>query len=177
MNWSSVLPALFGTLVGGLITISGQYWADKRKEVATQAQHDRQVRRGDRQQARLDAIALLDRVASDISDFRLRVAPMLANMGNLELAESMEPVRVEFSAVRDRSLSLIAKVADGSVRQAARDVYESWGTYMSAVEDDAVNGTDRANRLARLALASPARFYARMTQYLESIDKRDEAKP
>lgn len=93
---------------------------------------------------------------------------------NYERAESLDPVSKELATRRDRAASLTAVVSDAGVRQAADNVYETWGSWVSGELDSMIN--ERENGMdAQRVIDSREAFAQAVRNCLEALNAREAA--
>lgn len=171
MEWGATLPALLGTVVGGTITVIGQFLADHRRDAASVGAEDRAARRAQNERERKNVRDLHDRISEDIAWIRSEVMA-LDDFGNYERAQGLDPLVKELAARRDRAASLIAVVSDSDVRQAADEVYELWGVWVDGEKDAMLNEHD--NRVdAQRVIAVRKDFAKAVRAFLETLSTRD----
>jgi hypothetical protein len=171
MDASAGIFALIGTVVGGGITIIGQFYADRRRGQFETAAHIRQLQVAAAAEQRQAVYELLDQVASDISALRSRAnhGAEQVNQTYLEILEEAERILM---FARERSLALVTKIANASLRNAARDVYEHWDRYIRA-ESNALLGSVEDPELEALAAKVSGADTALTTaarRYLDELD-------
>lgn len=131
MTWADSIPALLGTVVGGVVTIATQTFGDGRRNRAEVESERRLARRAEIDRERVTLRELLDRVSDDVAAIRAAISTT-DECGNAERAEGLDPVLTDIRLRHDRALGLIALVDDPATRIAADNVYASFGSFVSA---------------------------------------------
>lgn len=175
MDWGTAIPPLIGTVIGGVLTISGQGFADQRKEAAEVKADLRAVFRAKIERQRKNVRDLHDRVGEDIA--AIRSETMKADEAtNIERAEMLDPICKDVAARHDRAAALIAVVPDSKVRDAADAVYEAWGNWLAGEVSSMVDSQENIISPDG-ARDSRSRFAAAVRKHLVDLDDTEEAGP
>jgi sugar phosphate isomerase/epimerase len=172
MDWVTFFLPLFGTVVGGLLTLIAQASADKRRGREIEATESRAAAREVVREERLAVAHLLKTVGDDVSAFRSRIAPAVSEESNLELAEALHAEVATVSAAYDAAQPRIAMVSHKATRDAAADVYEAWGAYCADYSAALVNEVELEQAASQKALDSPGVLYRTARGYLDTLEAR-----
>lgn len=133
MDWITLISALAGTIVGGLITVIGQALADRRREGAAVRSERRAATLAVIERRRCHAIELHDRALSDMSELSTRVSESNEYV-NQDRAELLGHVLRDLSERHGRAGALIAVVENDEVRESVDDYYTIFGLFLVAEE-------------------------------------------
>jgi hypothetical protein len=172
MSWTEAIPPLVGTVIGGVLTIMGQRLADRRKEGAERQAAARQVARDDADRDRQAVVALHQQVSADIAEIRAAISATDEEV-NAKRADMLAPLIPDVRTRSDRAAALIAVVPDGGVRQAADNVYDRFGQWLSEEVGSLTNETT-APSVDEL-LAAPGELAAAVRAFLLELQKREKS--
>lgn len=172
MDWTTALPPLVGTVIGGALTIIGQRLTDKHRDDAERAAARRQVVRDDAQRDR-EAVTVLHRqVSGDVAEVRKAISATNDEV-NQRRAERLAPLIDDIRERADRAACLIAEVPDEGVRDAADKVYDSFGLWISQEVEALDNGT--ANPSADDLRAAPGKLAAAVRSFLQQSQTQERS--
>lgn len=155
-GWPVLLLPLVGTIVGGAITIMGQFLLFRRQAAQAEAATIRQFERADRAEQRQMLQELMIRAGNDVADLRRDFMPAHEDAVNVELAEAAAASRIELTARWNAAAALMARLDNRDLAEQADGVYRQWELYLHNTESQAIGATpsdneDRAER-ARTSL-------------------------
>lgn len=133
MDWTTLISALAGTIVGGLITVIGQHLAARQRESATIRSEGRTTKLAVIERNRTRIVELHERVSNDMAELNARVNESNESV-NQERAELLGELVRDLSERHDRAGAPIALIEDDALREAVDNYYTTFRFYLVAEE-------------------------------------------
>lgn len=133
MDWTTLISALAGTIVGGLITVIGQHLAARQRESATIRSEGRATQLAAIERNRTRIVELHERVSNDMAELNARVSES-NELVNQERAELLGELVRDLSERHARAGAPIALIEDGALREAVDNYYTTFGFFLVAEE-------------------------------------------
>jgi hypothetical protein len=170
VDWTTALPPLVGTLIGGGLTITGQRLTDRHRDDAERRAAARQVAREGAQRDREAVIGLHRQVSDDVAEIRQAITAT-DEATNADRADMLAPLVPDVRARADRAAALIAVVPNGRVREAADNVYDAFGLWITEEVDALTNRI--AGPSVDAPLEAPGKLATAVRDYLGELQTHE----
>jgi hypothetical protein len=166
VSWTEAIPSLVGAVIGGALTITGQRLTDRHREGAERRAAARQVARDDA------VVALHQQVSADVAEIRAAISATDEAV-NAARADLLAQLVHDVRARSDRAAALIAVVPNDGVRDAADNVYNCFGQWLSDEVESLTNETSSPD--VDELLASPGKLAIAVRDFLLELQAREKS--
>jgi Ca2+-binding RTX toxin-like protein len=172
VSWTEAIPSLVGAVIGGALTITGQRLTDRHREGAERRAAARQVARDDAERDRKAVVALHQQVSADVAEIRAAISATDEAV-NAARADLLAQLVHDVRARSDRAAALIAVVPNDGVRDAADNVYNCFGQWLSDEVESLTNETSSPD--VDELLASPGKLAIAVRDFLLELQAREKS--